>query len=190
MTCQLTASVECVADMMYQLTLMKFMPLPNSDTNIAVKKNRKARWLQRSDQSTRCAVAVAMEPTSLQNSESAETAERNSLTAAEAPSSVAYGNPLHIHLRYDVQNHANNDYSVSSSSRLRVMGRYANGSLTTPLEDETVSIELPVFIPARHTGMITLEFNSVIPVAKQDKQTEEEYRMQLRSLLLRTRWLG
>src|SRR5215469_8431755 len=66
-TCQLTASVECVADMMYQLTLMKFMPLPNSDTNIAVKKNRKARWLQRSDQSTRCAVAVAMEPTSLQN---------------------------------------------------------------------------------------------------------------------------
>src|SRR6516164_11094871 len=80
MTCQLTASVECVADMMYQLTLMKFMPLPNSDTNIAVKKNRKARWLQRSDQSTRCAVAVAMEPTSLQNSESAETAERNSLT--------------------------------------------------------------------------------------------------------------
>ena len=37
-TCQLTATVECVADMMYQLTPMKFIPLPNSETNIAVKK--------------------------------------------------------------------------------------------------------------------------------------------------------
>jgi hypothetical protein len=38
MTCQLTATVECVADMMYQLTPIKFIPLPNSETNMAVKK--------------------------------------------------------------------------------------------------------------------------------------------------------
>jgi hypothetical protein len=38
MTCQLTFTVECVADRMYQLTPVKFIPLPNNDTNIARKK--------------------------------------------------------------------------------------------------------------------------------------------------------
>src|SRR3974377_1490876 len=61
MTCQLTARVECVADMMYQLTPMKFMPEPKSETNIAVKKKRKERCAQRRDQSTRWVVAVAIE---------------------------------------------------------------------------------------------------------------------------------
>ncbi len=37
-TCKLTFSVECVDARMYQLTPVKFMPLPNSDTNIAAKK--------------------------------------------------------------------------------------------------------------------------------------------------------
>src|SRR5271157_975325 len=60
MTCQLTATVECVADMMYQLTPMKFMPLPNSDTNIAAKKYRKPRCDHSSFQSTRFVVAVAI----------------------------------------------------------------------------------------------------------------------------------
>src|SRR6516225_8768937 len=64
-TCQLTATVECVADMMYQLTPMKFIPLPNSDTNMAVKKKRKERCSHSNPQSTRCVVAVAIEPTSL-----------------------------------------------------------------------------------------------------------------------------
>src|ERR1700739_2998677 len=65
MTCQLTATVECVADMMYQLTPMKFIPLPNSETNIAVKKYRNPRCCHSSDQSTRCVTAVAMERISL-----------------------------------------------------------------------------------------------------------------------------
>src|SRR5271169_2749059 len=65
MTCQLTATVECVADMMYQLTPMKFMPLPNSDTNIAAKKKRNDRCPSSSRQSTRGLGAVAMESNSL-----------------------------------------------------------------------------------------------------------------------------
>ena len=39
--------------MMYQLTAMKFIPLPNSDTNIAVKKKRNERCPRSSRQSTR-----------------------------------------------------------------------------------------------------------------------------------------
>jgi oligopeptide/dipeptide ABC transporter ATP-binding protein len=46
---------------MYQLTPMKFIPLPNSEMNIAAKKNRNARCPSSSDQSTRCVVAVAIE---------------------------------------------------------------------------------------------------------------------------------
>src|SRR5580693_8372076 len=65
MTCQLTATVECVADMMYQLTPMKFIPLPNSETNIAVKKYRNARCSHSSFQSTRCLSTVAIESASL-----------------------------------------------------------------------------------------------------------------------------
>src|ERR1700749_4813329 len=65
MTCQLTATVECVADMMYQLTPMKFMPLPKSETNMAVKKKRNPRCDQRRDQSTRWGAEEAMEPTIL-----------------------------------------------------------------------------------------------------------------------------
>src|SRR5246127_4601048 len=65
MTCQLTATVECVADMMYQLTPMKFMPLPNNETNIAVKKKRNDSCSHSSAQSTRRVVAVAIEPISL-----------------------------------------------------------------------------------------------------------------------------
>jgi hypothetical protein len=38
MTCRLTFSVEWVEEMMYQLTPVKFMPLPKSDTNMARKK--------------------------------------------------------------------------------------------------------------------------------------------------------
>src|SRR6266403_5274113 len=64
-TCQLTATVECVADMMYQLTPMKFIPLPNSETNIAAKKYRNPRCCHSSDQSTRDVTAVAIEPISL-----------------------------------------------------------------------------------------------------------------------------
>src|SRR5216684_2020953 len=65
MTCQLTLTVECVAARMYQLTPAKFMPLPNSDTNMATKKYRNPRCAQISVQSTRCVVAVAMKPLSL-----------------------------------------------------------------------------------------------------------------------------
>src|SRR5579859_2311779 len=65
MTCRLTLTVECVADMMYQLTPTKFMPLPNSDTNMATKKQRKPRCAQMRRQSTGCATAVAMELSSL-----------------------------------------------------------------------------------------------------------------------------
>jgi len=47
--------------MMYQLTPIKFMPLPNRDTNIAVKKKRKERCSHSSPQSTGCVVTVAIE---------------------------------------------------------------------------------------------------------------------------------
>jgi hypothetical protein len=49
---------------MYQLTAVKFSPLPNSEMNIATEKNRKPRCAQISFQSTRLSVvaaAVAME---------------------------------------------------------------------------------------------------------------------------------
>src|ERR1700720_3588511 len=59
----LTAMVECVADRMYQLTAVKFKPLPNRETNIATEKNRKPRCAQMARQSTRVGVvAVGMEP--------------------------------------------------------------------------------------------------------------------------------
>src|SRR5258708_34943709 len=64
-TCQLTATVECVADMMYQLTPIKFIPLPNSETNIAVKKYRNPRCCHSSDQSTRCVTADFPDSTGL-----------------------------------------------------------------------------------------------------------------------------
>src|SRR5208283_926174 len=67
MTCQLTATVEWVADMMYQLTPMKFIPLPNSEMNIAVKKKRNARCPHSSYQYTRCVAVVANEPYILQS---------------------------------------------------------------------------------------------------------------------------
>src|SRR5579862_4495461 len=60
MTCQLTATVECVADMMYQETPMKFIPLPNRETNMAVKKKRKERWERRRNQLTRCGAEEGM----------------------------------------------------------------------------------------------------------------------------------
>src|ERR1700731_3749030 len=63
MTCMLTAMVECVADRMYQLTAVKFKPLPNRETNIATEKNRKPRCAQMTRQSTRVVVvAVGIEP--------------------------------------------------------------------------------------------------------------------------------
>ena len=37
-TCMLTATVECVAVRMYQLTAVKLSPLPKSETNIATEK--------------------------------------------------------------------------------------------------------------------------------------------------------
>src|SRR6266403_5699285 len=63
MTGMLTAMVECVADRMYQLTAVKFKPLPNRETNIATEKNRKPRCAQMARQSTRVVVvAVGIEP--------------------------------------------------------------------------------------------------------------------------------
>lgn len=108
------------------------------------------------------------------------------LTASQPPSFAAYGKELHIYLRYDVQNHTSNDYSIGKSNHLRLMGRYPSGSLTTPLEDDDISIEGPVFIPAQHTGMMTLQFKAVIPVAKEAKQSDEDYHEQLRFLLNKT----
>src|SRR6201998_4920733 len=80
-TCQLTATVECVADMMYQLTPNKFIPQPNSETNIAVKKYRNPRCCQSSDQSTRCVTAVAIEPISLLFSETPRVAAEGCVSA-------------------------------------------------------------------------------------------------------------
>jgi hypothetical protein len=54
--------VEWVEERMYQLTPVKFMPLPNSETNMATKKKRKPRWAQISVQSTRGVAGVAMNP--------------------------------------------------------------------------------------------------------------------------------
>lgn len=105
------------------------------------------------------------------------------LTVSDQPTFVTYGKELHIHLRYDVQNHTDNDYSIDKNQRVRVMGRYPNGSLTTPLEGDYANIEFPVFIPAHHTGMVTLEITEVVPVAKEAKQSDEEYHEQLRALL-------
>jgi hypothetical protein len=105
------------------------------------------------------------------------------LTVSSAPSFVTYGKELHIHLRYEVQNHTDNDYSIDKNQRVRVMGRYPNGSLTTPLEGDYTNIEFPVFVPAQHTGMMTLEITGVIPVAQVAKQSDEEYHEQLRDVL-------
>src|ERR1700676_2408566 len=60
MTCRLTLMVECVAERMYQLTAVKFKPLPNSETSMATKKNRKPRCCQISFQSTRVVVGLAI----------------------------------------------------------------------------------------------------------------------------------
>jgi hypothetical protein len=105
------------------------------------------------------------------------------LTVSGSPTFSVYGVELHVHLRYDVQNRTDSDYSIDKKQRVRVMGRYANGSLTTPLEGDYVNIEFPVFIPARQTGMITLDIKGLVAVAKEATQSDEEYHEQLRALL-------
>ena len=52
--------VECVVERMYQLTAVKFRPLPKSETSMAAKKKRKPRCCQISFQSTGAVVAAAV----------------------------------------------------------------------------------------------------------------------------------
>ena len=105
------------------------------------------------------------------------------LTTIEAPAITSYSNENHIFLRYRVQNHTDKDYSIDKTQHLRVMGKYPNGSLTSPLEDNYVSPELPIFIPAQHTEMITLEIRD--SVARGAKVSDDEYREQIRAHLNR-----
>jgi hypothetical protein len=103
------------------------------------------------------------------------------LTVSESPALLSYGSERHIFLRYNVRNHTDNDYSIDKTQRLRVMGKYPDGSLTNPLEDAFVATELPVFIPAQHTGMITLEIKEA--VTRGTKLSDDDYHEQLRARL-------
>jgi hypothetical protein len=103
------------------------------------------------------------------------------LTVTAPPSIDSYGNENHTFLRYDVRNHTNNDYSIDKTEHLRVMGKYPNGSLTSPIEDSVVALALPVFIPAQHSGVITLELKD--PVPRKANVSDAEYHEQLRAHL-------
>jgi hypothetical protein len=105
------------------------------------------------------------------------------LTASDPPSFVVYGQKLHIHFRYSVQNHTGNDYSLDKRNQFRLVGRYADGSLTAPLENEELSIEDTAFVPANQTGMIVLEVKAVLPLAQGTNQSDDAYHEQNRALL-------
>jgi hypothetical protein len=87
-----------------------------------------------------------------------------------------------------VVNETDRDYGIDTGHRLRLMARYPDGSLTSPFEEETVAIETPIFIPAKHSGMITLEIKD--KVERDAKSSEDEYHEQILARLNKLPFAG
>lgn len=105
---------------------------------------------------------------------------KNALVATEPPGFDASKDGKRIVFTYSVENTTNTDYSVDSIYGIKVLIRDKGDSLSQPLSEDTSPLRLPIFIPAKQRGRLTVSLTlSGIPV-QATTDTDAEYHEQLR----------
>jgi hypothetical protein len=108
------------------------------------------------------------------------------LKVTEPPAFGAYKNDkdsrMYVEFNYSVQNNTDDDYKIESAESLKVLVRFTDGSVSEPVTTEAASVKLPVFLPAKETGALSLVIQQSVPT-KTERETDEDYHEQLRSYL-------
>jgi hypothetical protein len=87
----------------------------------------------------------------------------------------------HLEFTYSIQNTTNSDYQIVSDEMVKVVARYKDGTLSTPLSTQVRHLELPVFIPANQKSELTFSVAlSGIPERKLS-ESDEQYQERLRA---------
>jgi hypothetical protein len=93
-------------------------------------------------------------------------------------SSKDFGN---VEFTYAVENATSLDYEITSDEAIKVIARYTDGTLSAPLPKEVRHLDLPVFIPSKEKGVLTLSVAlSEIP-KRRASETDEQYHERLRA---------
>jgi hypothetical protein len=101
--------------------------------------------------------------------------------AVKEPPSFHSGDHEHLEFNYSVQNTTNFDYQIVSDEKVKVVARYKDGTLSTPLSTEVRHLELPVFIPANQKGQLTFSVGLTGIPERKASESDEQYHEQLRA---------
>jgi hypothetical protein len=90
-----------------------------------------------------------------------------------------------IRFTYSLDNTTISDYRLESSAKIKLVSRENDGTLSQPIPLELlVSIEFPVFIPAKQKGTLPLVIHFVSIPQRKESETDEQYHETLRAYCL------
>jgi hypothetical protein len=103
------------------------------------------------------------------------------LVAKGPPAFSASKDAKKLQFQYAVEHTTSDDYQVDSGYQVKILYKGRDGSFSKPLTDEIDHLKLPIFIPAKQTGAITLEL-ALAGVPTQDAaETEAAYHERVRA---------
>jgi hypothetical protein len=110
--------------------------------------------------------------------------DTNALVVVGPPGFGSYPDTdYHFYLTYSVRNTTLRDWSLESSSNLRLVSQLGDGSLSNPISNENVRVRTPTFIPANQTGTITLHFMAGEYPKQLNTESSEAFHERLRKQL-------
>jgi hypothetical protein len=102
------------------------------------------------------------------------------LLAKEPPSFDVSQDGRDIEFTYSVENTTETDYQTESDSQIRMMLRLKNGAFSRPLPG-VAPLELPIFIPAKQKGVLTLRLSSSTIPGREASESDAQYHERLRA---------
>ena len=103
------------------------------------------------------------------------------IVSKNPPSFVSSKDFENVEFTYAVENSTNLDYEITSDGAIKVIARYKDGTLSAPLPREVRHLDLPVFIPAKEKGQLTLSVALGEIPKRNASERDEQYHERLRA---------
>jgi hypothetical protein len=107
----------------------------------------------------------------------------SAIVAQASPRFRVSGDGKKIQFTYDIENTTRMDFHIESTTRITIMAKMEDGVFSEPVPSGTMSVDLPVFVPAKRKGSLVVSaLFSEIPERK-PSESDIEYHEKVRNML-------